>query len=168
VTAVSDPDRRRLPTWSMVATGARCRLPALAAGAAAGDRGGGDRPYEAYRQAVRAELPGTRIVVAPFHLLRGAGQALDTVRRERQRGAKRRKMSARHSQRGSFRRRIFRQRHRLLRARERLAERERRMLCERFAEEPPDRRGRSMYKATERLGPSAVSTPSGPPSSARH
>jgi transposase len=115
-------------------------------------------PYEAYRQALQAELPGTRIVVDPFHLVRGAGQALDTVRRERQRGAKRRKMSARRSQRGSFREHIFRQRQRLLRASERLTERERRRLCELFAEEPLSAEAwgleegfRSIYKATERL-----------------
>ena len=42
-------------------------------------------PYEAYRQAIRNELPGARIVVDHFHLVRGANTALDSVRRERQR-----------------------------------------------------------------------------------
>jgi transposase len=134
VTAVSDPDRRRvldLVDGRDRRTIARYlrSLPEqrrLAIEVVAID------PYEAYRQALQAELPGTRIVVDPFHLVRGAGQALDTVRRERQRGAKRRKMSARRSQRGSFREHIFRQRHRLLRASERLTERERRRLCELF------------------------------------
>jgi transposase len=133
VTAVSDPDRRRLLDLvdgrdrRTIARYLRS-LPEqrrLAIEVVAID------PYEAYRQALQAELPGTRIVVDPFTSLRGAGQALDTVRGERQRersGA----MSARRSQRGSFREHIFRQRHRLLRASERLTERERRRLCELF------------------------------------
>jgi transposase len=44
-------------------------------------------PYEAYRQAIRAELPWARIVVDHFHLVRGANTALDSVRRDRQRHA---------------------------------------------------------------------------------
>jgi transposase len=48
-------------------------------------------PYEAYRQAIRTELPWAWIVVDHFHLVRGANAALDSVRRERQRsyGARR-------------------------------------------------------------------------------
>ncbi len=42
-------------------------------------------PYEAYRLAVQRALPQARIVCDPFHLVRGANTALDTVRRERQR-----------------------------------------------------------------------------------
>ena len=42
-------------------------------------------PYEAYRQAIHNELPGARIVVDHFHLVRGVNAALDSVRRERQR-----------------------------------------------------------------------------------
>jgi hypothetical protein len=39
----------------------------------------------ANRQAIHAQLPWARIVVDPFHLVvRGAGLALDTGRRERQ------------------------------------------------------------------------------------
>jgi hypothetical protein len=49
---------------------------------------------DAYRQAVWAELPGARIVVDPFHLVRGAGQALGTVRCAQQRGAKQSRVSA--------------------------------------------------------------------------
>jgi transposase len=47
-------------------------------------------PYEAYRQAIRAQLPWARIVVDHFHLVRGANTALDSVRRERQRERARR------------------------------------------------------------------------------
>ena len=42
-------------------------------------------PYDAYRQAIRNELPWARIVVDHFHLVRGVNTALDSVRRERQR-----------------------------------------------------------------------------------
>jgi Transposase len=48
-------------------------------------------PYEAYRQAIRAVLPGARIVVDHFHLVRGANTALDAVRRKRQREHARRR-----------------------------------------------------------------------------
>jgi transposase len=37
--------------------------------------------YEAYRQAIRHELPQARIVVDHFHLVRGANTALDSVLR---------------------------------------------------------------------------------------
>ena len=52
-------------------------------------------PYEAYRQAIRNELPGARIVVDHFHLVRGANTALDSVRRERQREHARRRPKGR-------------------------------------------------------------------------
>ncbi|MDX6644447.1 MAG: transposase, partial [Miltoncostaeaceae bacterium] len=48
-------------------------------------------PYEAYRQAIWAELPQARIVCDRFHLVRGANTALDAVRRERQRVAARKR-----------------------------------------------------------------------------
>jgi transposase len=94
-------------------------------------------PYEAYRQAVRAALPDVRIVVDPFHLVRGANSALDSVRRERQRFVRRqRRTGARQTRGGGWRAELFHARHRLLKARERLSERERRKLCELFATEP--------------------------------
>jgi transposase len=42
-------------------------------------------PYDAYRQAIQNELPWARLVVDEFHLVRGVNNALDSVRRERQR-----------------------------------------------------------------------------------
>ena len=45
-------------------------------------------PYEAYRQAIHAQLPNATIVVDPFHMVRGANTALDTVRRSCQRQAR--------------------------------------------------------------------------------
>ena len=38
-------------------------------------------PYEPYRQPIRAELPGARIVADRFHLVRVAKTALDAARR---------------------------------------------------------------------------------------
>lgn len=95
-------------------------------------------PYDAYRQAIQAQLPDARIVVDHFHLVRGANTALDVVRREcqRQGGAGKRPKGARRSGKSSWRRDLFHARHRLLRARERLTERQRRQLCELFEHEP--------------------------------
>jgi transposase len=94
-------------------------------------------PYEAYRQAVRAALPDARIVVDPFHLVRGANTALDSVRRERQRYVRqKRRTGARQTRGTAWRAELFHARHRLLKARERLSERERRSLCELFVAEP--------------------------------
>ena len=94
-------------------------------------------PHEAYRQAVRSELPWARIVVDPFHLVRGAGLALDTVRRERQRqAATSRRSGGRKGVRASWRPELYRSRHRLLRAREWLSGRDRRRLLELFEREP--------------------------------
>jgi transposase len=94
-------------------------------------------PYEAYRQAVRAELPHARLVCDPFHLVRGANEALETVRRQRQRqAAPRRRQQGRKPRTGSWRQQLFRARHRLLKARERLSFSERRSLCELFEAEP--------------------------------
>ena len=95
-------------------------------------------PYDAYRQAIRAELPHARIVCDHFHLVRGANTALDSIRRERQRQhAQRRPKGARRSGQGaSWRPELYRARHRLLKASERLTERDRRRLCALFAQDP--------------------------------
>lgn len=94
-------------------------------------------PYEAYRGAVRAALPKARIVCDPFHLVRGANDALDALRRERQREAKgTRRKGARQAGRAGWKGELFRLRTRLLKARERLSERERQALCELFCVEP--------------------------------
>jgi transposase len=116
-------------------------------------------PYEAYRQAIHHELPWARIVVDHFHLVRGANTALDSVRRECQREAGRRrpKGARRSGQGGTWRRDLYRARHRLLKASERLSERERRRLCELFEHEPLIAEAwglkeafRSIYKAPDR------------------
>lgn len=95
-------------------------------------------PYDAYRQAIHAQLPDARIVVDHFHLVRGANTALDAVRRERQRERRtRRPKGARRSgQHVTWRPDLFHSRHRLLRAREKLTARQRQQLCELFAHEP--------------------------------
>jgi transposase len=116
-------------------------------------------PYEAYRQAIGNELPGVRIVVDHFHLVRGANTALDSVRRERQREhARRRPKGARRSGKGaSWRQDLYRARHRLLKAHERLTERERRRLIALFEREPMIAEAwalkeafRSIYRAPDR------------------
>jgi transposase len=137
-TVVCDLDRRRVVE---VLEGRSRRtvegyLRALPAPARAGIEVVSIDPYEAYRLAVRAELAGARIVCDPFHLVRGANQALDTVRRQRQRAASRRRAGGRRPQRSSWRSDLFGARHRLLKGRERLSERERRLLCELVAREP--------------------------------
>jgi transposase len=94
-------------------------------------------PYDAYRRAVRQELPQAQIICDPFHLVRGANEALDTVRRQRQRQpALRRRQRGRKPRKASWRQQLFRARHRLLKARERLSFQERRSLCELFQAEP--------------------------------
>jgi transposase len=94
-------------------------------------------PYEAYRQAVQTVLPDAVIVCDPFHLVRGANTALDTVRRERQRVAKsERGKGARRAGRTIWKRELYQARRLLLKGRERLSERERRRLCELFKHEP--------------------------------
>jgi transposase len=92
--------------------------------------------YEPYRQAIRAKLPHARIVVDPFHVVRGAGEALDTVRRSRQREAGRRGPQGRHARRDHWRPDLYRARHLLLRGRERLTQRGRQRLCDIFAADP--------------------------------
>jgi transposase len=95
-------------------------------------------PYEAYRHAIRNELPWARIVVDRFHLVRGANTALDAVRRERQRehGRRRPRGVRRSGPGGTWRRALYRARHRRLKANERLTERDRRRLCALFEREP--------------------------------
>jgi transposase len=116
-------------------------------------------PYEAYRQAIRNELPWARIVVDHFHLVRGANTAVDSVRRERQREhTRRRPKGARRSGKGaSWRQDLYRARHRLLKASERLTARERRRLITLFEHEPLIAEAwglkeafRSIYRASDR------------------
>ena len=92
--------------------------------------------YEPYRQAIRAKLPDATIVVDPFHVVRGAGEALDTVRRSRQREAGRRGPQGRRARRSYWRPELYRARHLLLRSHERLTGRGRRRLCDLFAADP--------------------------------
>ena len=138
-TVVSDPDRRRV-VEVLQGRGRRDLeryLRSLAPDERAGIEVVSIDPYEAYRLAVRSELPHARLVCDPFHLVRGANEALDLVRRERQRGARSRyKRTRQGTPRQGWRQDLYRARHRLLRARERLSERERRKLCELFAREP--------------------------------
>lgn len=116
-------------------------------------------PYEPYRQAIRAELPGARIVADRFHLVRGANTALDAVRRERQRqvGRRRPKGVRRSGQLATWRPELFRVRRLLAKGHERLSERERRRLCELFAADPVigaawglKEAFRSIYRAPDR------------------
>ena len=95
-------------------------------------------PYEPYRQAIRAELPRARIVADRFHLVRGANTALDSVRRERQRQAGRRrpKGARRSGHLATWAPELFRARRLLAKGAERLSERERRRLCELFGADP--------------------------------
>jgi transposase len=95
-------------------------------------------PSEAYRQAIRRQLPDARIVCDHFHLVRGANPALDSVRRERQRQqGRRRPNGARRSGRlDTWNPELYRARYRLLKAAERLSERDRRRLCELFDHDP--------------------------------
>ena len=132
-------------------------------------------PSEAYRQAVRSKLPWARIVVDPFHLVRGAGLALDTVRRERQhQAASSRRSGGRKGVRASWRPELYRSRHRLLGARERLSERDRRSSSSSSsASLSSPRRGGSRRRFERSTRPPIAprprvgSTPSSPPSSAR-
>jgi transposase len=139
-TVVSDLDRRRvvevLPGRSRQEVERDLR--GLSAEARAAIEVVAIDPYEPYRQAIRAELPGARVVCDPFHLVRGANTALDAVRRERQRqvGRRRPKGVRRSGQLATWRPELYRARHRLLTAHERLSERERLRLCELFARDP--------------------------------
>jgi transposase len=115
-------------------------------------------PYEAYRLAIQTVLPEAVIVCDPFHLVRGANTALDTVRRERQRVAKsERGKGARRAGRTVWKRELYQARHALLTGRERLSPRGRRRLCELFEQEPMIAEAwalkesfRAVYRATTR------------------
>ncbi len=114
-------------------------------------------PAFAYRQALRTALPGVAIVLDPFHLVRGANGALDTVRRERQRFRRRARPVSSEQRSGGFRPELWRSRRRLLKGAERLCERERRTLCELFQAEPLlaeawglKERFRAIYRAGDR------------------
>jgi transposase len=139
-TVISDLDRRRVV--EVLDGRSRQRVARYLRGLTESGRAaievGSIDPYEAYRQAIRAELPEARIVCDPFHLVCGANTALDAVRRERQRQAGRAKpKGVRRSGRGArWRPELYRARRLLLKARERLTERERRRLCELFARDP--------------------------------
>jgi transposase len=91
--------------------------------------------YDPYRKALRAKLPNARIVADPFHVVRGAGEALDSVRRAHQREL-RAKATGRKTLRATWNPRLYRARHLLLRGKERLTESQRRRLCEIFALDP--------------------------------
>ena len=108
---------------------------------------------------MRQELPQAQIICDPFHLVRGANEALDTVRRQRQRQpAPRRRQQGRKPRKESWRQQLFRGRHRLLKARERLSFQERRSLCELFEAEPLLAEAwalkeafRAIYRSTSRI-----------------
>lgn len=91
--------------------------------------------YGPYRSALRSMLPNARIVADPFHVVRGAGEALDSVRRARQREL-RAKATGRKTLRATWNPRLYRSRHLLLRGKERLSASQRRRLRELFAHDP--------------------------------
>ena len=129
-------------------------------------------PSEAYRQAVRSKLPWARIVVDPFHLVRGAELALDAERQHQAAGSGR--SGGRKGVRASWRPELYRSRHRLLRGRERLSERDRRSSSSSSSASPSSRRrggSRRRFGRSTRPPiaprPRGGSTPSSPPSSAR-
>jgi transposase len=158
-TIVSDPDNRRVVE---VLEGRSRRiveryLRSLPAEKQQAIRAVSIDPYDAYRQAVRQELPQAQIICDPFHLVRGANEALDTVRRQRQ-PAPRRRQQGRKPRKESWRQQLFRGRHRLLKARERLSFQERRSLCELFEAEPLLAEAwalkeafRAIYRSTSRI-----------------
>ena len=92
-------------------------------------------PYRPYRSAVRAMLPNALLVADPFHVVRGAGAALDSVRRSAQRRA-RAAAAGKAGMRASWEPRLYRTRHLLLRGKERLSGAQRARLGELFAAEP--------------------------------
>ncbi|HST54725.1 MAG TPA: ISL3 family transposase, partial [Solirubrobacteraceae bacterium] len=117
-------------------------------------------PYDAYRQAIRAELPWARIVCDRFHLVRGANTALDSVRRERQRQQihSQPKGTRRSGHTHTWQRSLYNARHRLLKANERLNHHQRSRLCTLFNEDPIIAEAwglkeafRSIYHATDRV-----------------
>jgi transposase len=113
--------------------------------------------HDPYRRAVRTVLPHARLVCDPFHLVRGANHALDTVRRQRQRFRRRQRPVSSAQRRDGYRPELWRARRRLLKGGERLGEHERRTLCELFAAEPLvaeawglKERFRAIYRADDR------------------
>ena len=112
--------------------------------------------YDPFRNAVRAKLPNAEIVADPFHVVRGAGEALDSVRRTRQRQL-RAKEQGRKTLRATWNPRLYRARHLLLRGKERLTESQRQRLCELFSHDPVIAQAwwlkellRSVYAASDR------------------
>ena len=159
VTVVCDPDRRRVVE---VLEGHDARtlerfLRALPEEQRLALQAVSIDPAFAYREALRRALPGVPIVLDPFHLVRGANGALDTVRRERQRFQRRKRPVSSEQRSGGFRPELWRSRRRLLKGAERLGERERRILCELFLAEPLlaeawglKERFRAIYRAHDR------------------
>jgi transposase len=114
-------------------------------------------PWDPYRRAIRAALPHARIVCDPFHLVRAANDALDKVRRERQRFRRHARPVSREQRTTGFRPELYRARRTLLTGAERLSERQRRRLCQLFALDPLlaeawglKERFRAIYKANNR------------------
>lgn len=95
-------------------------------------------PYEGYRQAVRAILPEASIVADRFHLVRGANEAMDTVRRQNQRAAAKKKPKGTrlNGRLATWRPELYRARHRLLTSSKRLRERDRVLLSKLFSKDP--------------------------------
>jgi transposase len=133
VTVVSDPKRRCVLE---VLPGQGQRLLERYLGALPEEQRAGIEvvsidPRPAFRAAVRSCLPQARIVVDPFHLVRGANEALDRVRRQRRARHLRLLRGGTRSERGrSFARRP------LLTGRERLRAEQRRELSALFESEP--------------------------------
>jgi transposase len=155
VTVVSDPERRCV--LELLPGRGQQLLERYLAGLSAADRTRikvvSIDPSPAFRAAVSARLPQARIVVDPFHLVRGANEALDRVRRQRRRARLRLLRGGSRAERG----RTFAARRRLLKARERLAPEERRELSAIFEHEPLlavawglKEAFRSIYKASNR------------------
>jgi transposase len=125
-TVISAPEQRRvldvIPGRSKQAV--QQWLHALLADVAANIKVVSIDPYDAYRRAIQAELPQAVIVCDPFHLVRGAGTAMDSVRRDRQRIARttgRLAHGARQSgKQHNWQPELYRSRRRLLSAHERL------------------------------------------------
>lgn len=114
-------------------------------------------PYSPYRRALQSVLPQARIVLDPFHVVRGANDALDTVRRQRQRFRRRARAVSSEQRTDGFRPQLWRARRRLLKGAERLGESERRQLCSLFEQEPLlaeawglKERLRAVYRAGDR------------------
>jgi transposase len=140
VTVVSDLDRRRVIE---VLPGCRRKLierwlQALPAEVRAGIEIVSIDNSNNYRDAIRNALPDARIVCDRFHLVRGVGRALDSVRHERQQigGETRRKGVRRRAYALRRHPHLYRQRRRLTKAREKLTDHERMRLTELFRIDP--------------------------------